>query len=181
MTEQQLVSAKFARQLCICERPSGLLKAAAGYATQSMVEHTEQRLATHSSTDAHTLALDVAPPCCVVLCRGAAQGEGLGNAFLSHISAVDGIYHVCRAFEDPDVTHVEDRVDPVQVWWWGVWGGGHQGEGEGHTARGGPLQQLPGGQQPHNSDNRLVSCAGKLALMSSIVVPSSQSAKWCKC
>lgn len=48
-------------------------------------------------------------------CRGAAQGEGLGNAFLSHISAVDGIYHVCRAFEDPDVTHVEDRVDPVQV------------------------------------------------------------------
>jgi len=46
-------------------------------------------------------------------CRGAAQGEGLGNAFLSHISAVDGIYHVCRAFEDVDVTHVEDRVDPV--------------------------------------------------------------------
>ncbi len=45
--------------------------------------------------------------------RGAAQGEGLGNAFLSHISAVDGIYHVCRAFEDVDVTHVEDRIDPV--------------------------------------------------------------------
>jgi ribosome-binding ATPase YchF (GTP1/OBG family) len=45
--------------------------------------------------------------------RGAAQGEGLGNAFLSHISAVDGIFHVCRAFEDPDVTHVEDRIDPV--------------------------------------------------------------------
>jgi hypothetical protein len=52
--------------------------------------------------------------------RGAAQGEGLGNAFLSHISAVDGIFHVCRAFDDPDVTHVEDRVDPVQV---GVWCG----------------------------------------------------------
>lgn len=48
------------------------------------------------------------------LVKGAAQGEGLGNAFLSHISAVDGIFHVCRAFEDPDVTHVEDRVDPVQ-------------------------------------------------------------------
>jgi len=47
------------------------------------------------------------------LVRGAAQGEGLGNAFLSHIAAVDGIFHVCRAFEDPDVTHVEDRVDPV--------------------------------------------------------------------
>lgn len=45
--------------------------------------------------------------------RGAADGEGLGNNFLSHIAAVDGIFHVLRAFEDPDVTHVEDRVDPV--------------------------------------------------------------------
>ena len=45
--------------------------------------------------------------------RGAAEGEGLGNAFLSNIAAVDGIFHVCRAFEDPDVVHVEDRVDPV--------------------------------------------------------------------
>ena len=47
------------------------------------------------------------------LVKGASKGEGLGNAFLSHIAAVDGIFHVCRAFEDPDVTHVEDRVDPV--------------------------------------------------------------------
>ena len=46
-------------------------------------------------------------------CRGAAEGEGLGNNFLSHIAAVDGILHVCRAFEDADVTHVEDRIDPV--------------------------------------------------------------------
>lgn len=46
-------------------------------------------------------------------CRGAAEGEGLGNSFLSHIAAVDGIFHVCRAFEDADVVHVEDRVDPV--------------------------------------------------------------------
>lgn len=46
-------------------------------------------------------------------CRGAAEGEGLGNAFLSHISEVDGIFHVCRGFEDADVVHVEDRVDPV--------------------------------------------------------------------
>jgi len=38
----------------------------------------------------------------------------LGNAFLSHIQAVDGIFHVCRGFEDPEVTHVEDRVDPVE-------------------------------------------------------------------
>ncbi len=43
------------------------------------------------------------------LVRGAATGEGLGNAFLSHISAVDGIMHVCRGFEDPEVIHVEDR------------------------------------------------------------------------
>ena len=49
-----------------------------------------------------------------VLSRGAASGEGLGNNFLSHIAAVDGILHVCRAFEDPDVIHTEDRIDPVE-------------------------------------------------------------------
>lgn len=48
------------------------------------------------------------------LVKGAAQGEGLGNAFLSHIMAVDGIFHVCRAFDDADVVHVEDRVNPVE-------------------------------------------------------------------
>ena len=42
--------------------------------------------------------------------RGAAEGEGLGNAFLSHIAAVDGILHVCRGFDDVDVIHVEGRV-----------------------------------------------------------------------
>jgi len=48
------------------------------------------------------------------LVKGAAEGAGLGNAFLSHIKAVDGIYHVCRGFLDKDVTHVEDSVDPVR-------------------------------------------------------------------
>ncbi|EFN55221.1 hypothetical protein CHLNCDRAFT_56178 [Chlorella variabilis] len=48
------------------------------------------------------------------LVKGAAEGQGLGNSFLSHISAVDGIFHVCRAFDDADVVHVEDRVDPVE-------------------------------------------------------------------
>ncbi|KAK2079432.1 Obg-like ATPase 1 [Prototheca wickerhamii] len=48
------------------------------------------------------------------LVKGAATGEGLGNAFLSHIMAVDGIFHVCRAFDDPDVVHVEDRVNPIE-------------------------------------------------------------------
>jgi obg-like ATPase 1 len=48
------------------------------------------------------------------LVKGAAVGEGLGNAFLSHIKAVDGIFHLCRAFEDPDVIHVEGDLDPVR-------------------------------------------------------------------
>ena len=47
------------------------------------------------------------------LVKGASTGAGLGNAFLSHIKAVDGILHVMRAFDDADVIHVEDRVDPV--------------------------------------------------------------------
>jgi len=48
------------------------------------------------------------------LVRGAAEGAGLGNAFLSHISAVDGIFHVCRAFDSKKVTHVEESVDPTR-------------------------------------------------------------------
>uniref|UniRef100_A0A6U0B7V5 Obg-like ATPase 1 n=1 Tax=Ostreococcus mediterraneus TaxID=1486918 RepID=A0A6U0B7V5_9CHLO len=48
------------------------------------------------------------------LVKGASSGAGLGNAFLSHIKAVDGIMHVMRCFEDADVIHVEDRVDPVE-------------------------------------------------------------------
>jgi len=48
------------------------------------------------------------------LIKGASKGEGLGNAFLSHIKAVDGIIHVMRAFVDDDVIHAEDTVDPVR-------------------------------------------------------------------
>eukprot|EP01108_Squamamoeba_japonica_P005881 TRINITY_DN4758_c0_g1_i1.p2 TRINITY_DN4758_c0_g1~~TRINITY_DN4758_c0_g1_i1.p2 ORF type:complete len:343 (-),score=191.76 TRINITY_DN4758_c0_g1_i1:65-1093(-) len=48
------------------------------------------------------------------LVRGAADGAGLGNAFLSHIAAVDGIFHMVRAFEDADIAHVEVSVDPVR-------------------------------------------------------------------
>eukprot|EP00466_Bigelowiella_natans_P016078 jgi/Bigna1/57820/fgenesh1_pm.31_\ len=48
------------------------------------------------------------------LVRGAADGQGLGNKFLSHIYAVDGIYHVVRAFKDETVEHVEGSVDPVR-------------------------------------------------------------------
>ncbi len=38
----------------------------------------------------------------------------MGNAFLSHIRAVDGIFQVVRVFDDPDVTHVEGSVDPIR-------------------------------------------------------------------
>ncbi|XP_024982380.1 obg-like ATPase 1 isoform X1 [Cynara cardunculus var. scolymus] len=48
------------------------------------------------------------------LVKGAHEGQGLGNNFLSHIRAVDGIFHVLRAFEDPDIIHVDDSVDPVR-------------------------------------------------------------------
>jgi GTP-binding protein YchF len=47
------------------------------------------------------------------LVRGASKGEGLGNKFLSHIREVDAVAYVLRCFEDPDVTHVENRIDPL--------------------------------------------------------------------
>ncbi len=47
------------------------------------------------------------------LVKGASRGEGLGNQFLANIREVDAIAHVLRCFEDPDVTHVEGRVDPI--------------------------------------------------------------------
>ena len=48
------------------------------------------------------------------LVRGASMGEGLGNAFLSHIKEVDGIYHVVRAFEDEIIIHEEGDVNPIR-------------------------------------------------------------------
>jgi GTP-binding protein YchF len=48
------------------------------------------------------------------LVKGASKGEGKGNAFLSHIKSVDAILHVVRCFQDPDVVHVDGRVDPVR-------------------------------------------------------------------
>lgn len=47
------------------------------------------------------------------LVPGAAQGEGLGNKFLSNIRETDAIAHVVRIFEDPDIIHVENRIDPL--------------------------------------------------------------------
>jgi len=48
------------------------------------------------------------------LVQGASEGQGLGNAFLSHISACDAIFHLCRAFEDDDVTHIEGDINPIR-------------------------------------------------------------------
>ncbi len=47
------------------------------------------------------------------LVKGASRGEGLGNQFLANIRETDAIAHVLRCFEGGDVTHVENRVDPV--------------------------------------------------------------------
>uniref|UniRef100_A0A4W3IP19 Obg-like ATPase 1 n=1 Tax=Callorhinchus milii TaxID=7868 RepID=A0A4W3IP19_CALMI len=48
------------------------------------------------------------------LVKGAHAGQGLGNAFLSHISACDALFHLTRAFEDDDIVHIEGNVDPVR-------------------------------------------------------------------
>ncbi|GIQ82454.1 ribosome-binding ATPase YchF/Obg-like ATPase 1 [Kipferlia bialata] len=62
-----------------------------------------------SEVPAHLEVIDIAG-----LVRGAHEGKGLGNAFLSNIRAVDGIYHLVRLFDDDMVTHVEGEVDPVR-------------------------------------------------------------------
>jgi len=48
------------------------------------------------------------------LVKGASQGEGLGNKFLSHIREVDALIQVVRCFEDPDIVHVTGDIDPVR-------------------------------------------------------------------
>ncbi len=48
------------------------------------------------------------------LVKGASEGRGRGNAFLSHIRETDLIVHVVRCFEDEDITHVDGDVDPVR-------------------------------------------------------------------
>ncbi|MDR1234803.1 MAG: redox-regulated ATPase YchF [Mycoplasmataceae bacterium] len=48
------------------------------------------------------------------LVKGASQGEGLGNRFLANIREVDAICHVVRCFEQKDITHVYENVDPIR-------------------------------------------------------------------
>ncbi len=57
---------------------------------------------------AHVRFVDIAG-----LVAGASRGEGLGNQFLGHIRECAAIAHLVRCFEDPNVTHVAGRVDPV--------------------------------------------------------------------
>ena len=45
--------------------------------------------------------------------KGASEGQGLGNKFLTHIREVDAILQVCRCFEDPNVIHVTGKIDPA--------------------------------------------------------------------
>jgi GTP-binding protein YchF len=47
------------------------------------------------------------------LVKGASKGEGLGNKFLGHIREVAAIVHVVRCFDDPNVVHVDGKVDPL--------------------------------------------------------------------
>ena len=49
------------------------------------------------------------------LIKGASKGEGLGNKFLGHIREVDAIVHVVRCFEDGNVPHVSNTIDPTSV------------------------------------------------------------------
>ena len=48
------------------------------------------------------------------LVSGASKGEGLGNKFLSHIREVDALVHVLRCFEDADITHIANSIDPLR-------------------------------------------------------------------
>ena len=47
------------------------------------------------------------------LVKGASQGEGLGNAFLSNIREMQALAHVVRCFEDTNITHVSSKIDPI--------------------------------------------------------------------
>ncbi|RXW17830.1 hypothetical protein EST38_g8013 [Candolleomyces aberdarensis] len=62
-----------------------------------------------SKVPAHLTCIDIAG-----LTAGASTGAGLGNAFLSHVRAVDGIFQMVRAFDDAEVIHVEGEVDPLR-------------------------------------------------------------------
>jgi len=71
------------------------------------LEIIEERIDPEEAIPAAVEFLDIAG-----LVRGASEGEGLGNQFLSNIREVDALVHVVRCFEDDDIAHVEGSVDP---------------------------------------------------------------------
>jgi len=73
------------------------------------LEILHQHIETEKVIPATTRIVDIAG-----LVRGASEGEGLGNQFLSHIRNVDAILQVVRCFEEENVTHVDGTVDAVR-------------------------------------------------------------------
>ena len=71
--------------------------------------HLNEMYKSKAVVPAHIEMVDIAG-----LVKGASRGEGLGNQFLSHIREVDALVHVVRCFEDENVTHVYDTIDPIR-------------------------------------------------------------------
>ena len=76
-----------------------------------VVDRRLDKLATQASSK-QTIYTDLKIVDIAGLVRGASKGEGLGNQFLANIRETDAILHVVRCFEDPNVVHVENSVDP---------------------------------------------------------------------
>jgi len=72
------------------------------------LKRIEKRIPTQKIIPAVVEIVDIAG-----LVKGASQGEGLGNQFLGNIREVDAIAHVVRCFDDGDVTHVANKIDPI--------------------------------------------------------------------
>ena len=73
------------------------------------LEELESVIATEKVLPAVVEIVDIAG-----LVRGASEGEGLGNQFLGHIRSVDAVLQVVRCFEDSDITHVDETIDPLR-------------------------------------------------------------------
>lgn len=80
-----------------------------------VVEVPDERLTalSHTSKSAKIIPTAIEFVDIAGLVKGASEGEGLGNKFLSHIREVDAIAHVVRAFNDSNVTHVQGNVNPT--------------------------------------------------------------------
>jgi obg-like ATPase 1 len=88
--------------------PSALLETLP-YVNYSFDDWLCEKYNPKSRVPAHLTIYDIAG-----LTRGASTGAGLGNAFLSHIRAVDAIFQVVRCFDDAEIIHIEGDVDPVR-------------------------------------------------------------------